>query len=349
MRNFFSSITTLVFIGSLWIAPLQADTIFLKRGKPLENCNVLKETFTECHYRLAGVPATVTAKMADVEKIEYDDIPDNFKQAEDARNSGNLDRAKDLYINFLKEEKSEREKNVFEFKAYYWLAYCLQNLASSQKSFDKFISGAEKYYQTVTGIDCPLIGEALVGLIECKLIGNDYKGAQKAAEELRDKKLSDYWNLQSELYQSHILYLQKNYKDASRKYDSLASRARRDAKKVYGLALLGKANCELAGGDEKEAKKLFEEVLENSDIDEALAGAYNGLGDLYRKEKKNKESLMAYLRVVVNYPHIRSELPKALHFAGRAFIALKDENSEWGARGNTLVNRQKDEFPGWKN
>lgn len=325
---------------------IDADVIRLKRGKPIDGCKVVKETWAEVKYKIKGIDAT--AKWEDIASIDYDEIPDPFKQAEASLAQGDFERAKDGYTKFLKEKDDFDNPEVFEPKAYYGLARSLLLLAPSKKDMDKFLENADKFFRRVADGDNRLVGDALVGLIDCKIAIQDFAGAKKAADALRDKKLNDYYNMMSELYQCHISFFQKDYKEAVRKYESLAGRARRDNKVVYGIALVGKGKSLMASGSVKEAQQAFEDVLSNSDTQEALAGAYNGLGDVYRSEKKHKESLMAYLRVVVLYSEVHSELPKALYYAGNAFLNLKDENATWPARGKSLLARQKEEYPAWK-
>ncbi|MEK7482864.1 MAG: hypothetical protein AABZ60_00880 [Planctomycetota bacterium] len=347
------SIFLLVFSGFS-----NADTIHLKRGKPIEGCKVKKETWTEVKYALKGLAAEAIVKREDIDRIDYDDIPDPFKQAEASMEIGSFEQAKDSYIKFLKEKDDFENSDVFEPKVYYGLAKTLLILAPSAKkketdkyteSAEKFyLDSAEKYFRRVAEGDNPLIGDALVGLIDSRLATQDFAGAKKAADSLREKKLSDYYNMMAELYQCHITYFQKDYKEAVRKYESLAGRARRDNKVIYGIALVGKGKALVAGGTPKDAQQAFEDVLTNSDNEEALAGAYNGIGDIYRADKNHRESLLAYLHVVVLYREVHREMPKALYYAGKAFITLKDENPVWGPRGNSLLARQKEEYPAWK-
>lgn len=324
---------------------LAQDTIYMKNGET-RNCSVSKETLKECFFKFQGVELKLN--WSDISRIEYGEIPEEYTEAEAARSKGDYANARKLYGDVLKSK--EKEYELWKDKATYGVALNFMQEGPTKSDSERYYTAADQQFQEIIklGENSRFYGDALVGLVELKILQKQYDEAIKSAKKLGDLRLSSYWNLKADLYQCNIDFLKGDYKNAARRYDTLANRARKESDLIYALSLLGKGRSEKNAGDNRKAEEVFLEVIEKSTEIEALAGSWNGMGDIYWESGDFKNALKAYLRTVVLYPEIRQELPRALYFAGQCFIKLKDTHESWRSRGQQLLDQQKTEFPQWK-
>jgi tetratricopeptide (TPR) repeat protein len=128
------------------------------------------------------------------------------------------------------------------------------------------------------------------------------------------------------------------------------------AKSQLLSAKLGKASVLTAMNKTDEAEKLIDSILSQTDPENSavMARAYNVLGNALRKEGKNKEALMAFMRVDLLYSSVPDAHAEALYNlaelwdefrktdrAARARQTLEQQykNSPWAQRGGGEVSR----------
>jgi tetratricopeptide (TPR) repeat protein len=165
-------------------------------------------------------------------------------------------------------------------------------------------------------------------LVECAVAKGDLAGAGAEVEQvLAAAKDQEAFVKESGLLRAKLAELGKDYAAARSLYQEVAQ-ASGVSPSAVEQAKLGVARTHLLEGSAEEAAKLFRALTAESRTNLGLAGAWNGLGDVWReggRKQRNQESLMdaifAYLRGAVLYPPKPGE-PTAEHEHAMGGVAL---------------------------
>jgi tetratricopeptide (TPR) repeat protein len=182
---------------------------------------------------------------------------------------------------------------------------------------------------------------ALSELAACHALEGDHAAALAAVDAVLAKvKAQPAFQAESALVRAQLLEAQKKHDEARALYEEVA--ASKDALKGgVEEARLGLARTLLATGKGAEAATAFQALTKEATSTLVLAGAWNGLGDVWREEGRRKrdqerilEALYAYLRGVVLYVPAPGEptgdYERALAGAALAYKDLSeiDQNPE---------------------
>jgi TolA-binding protein len=165
-------------------------------------------------------------------------------------------------------------------------------------------------------------------LVECAVAKGDTAGATAEVEQvLAAAKDQEQFGREAGLLRARLAELAKDYAKARALYQEVAQ-ASGISPAAAEQAKLGVARTHLLEGSADEAAKLFRALADESRTNLGRAGAWNGLGDVWReggRKQRNQESLLdaifAYLRGAVLYPPQPGE-PTGEHEHAMGGVAL---------------------------
>jgi len=335
-------------LATLTLAPALADTIYMVDGSTLDEVDVIAERLDGITYRQKGKSGEDQIDPDKVLLIEYKRLPRLIDEAETLIADGavldGIERL-DQFAESVFSGENKRDKQT-------WApAHALDrilHLRMGLGELDGVIKAADRLLEKA-----PDSRHAPTALLE-KAFAQRMQGKGPAAqatldvlrETIASKGLSKRWSLELELAeiagnadlkgQAKRDRLIEVAGQAGNAYPTVRSRAR---------VAEGETHLEGSSPDYASAQKIFESIVADPKADEAtLAGAYTGLGDCLFHSAAEKikagadagnellEALLAYMRVVVNYPDQPNYVPKAMFFAGRVFDYIGDDVSKGNAR-----------------
>ncbi|MBX3414163.1 MAG: tetratricopeptide repeat protein [Pirellulales bacterium] len=137
---------------------------------------------------------------------------------------------------------------------------------------------------------------------------------------------------------------QNKYPEAEREYAAATEISKNATGPLVDVqrasATLGLAECQAKNGKVDEAIKLVEEIIAAADPEmaELHARAFNTLGGCYLSAERNKEALLAYLRVDLLYSNVPQAHAESLHYLAQLWQAVGKSDHAATAR-ETLQQR----------
>jgi tetratricopeptide (TPR) repeat protein len=351
-------LAAMLFAASLGAPALaQQDTIQLKDGKS-ETGRIKSEDFS-------GL--VLTAAKGGDRTIEWSQIAPNgvayggsveFTTAKEAFDARRYDEAIQQFTEILKPEAKLRP--LLKPHAQYYSA----TSRLRKEEWDAAISEYKKLYtESPKSRHLMEIGEGLVTAYLAK--GKDYAGATKALDELDSAatlaSVGGGFTSAINVLKGRIFEEQQKYSEAIGAF-SVAEKATGVSPLVVQQARLGQARCYVATSKPTEAEALYKKVTTEDAPNAVLAGAWNGLGDLWKKpgfEKKDanllNDALYAYLRGVVQYGPLPGEstheYERAMAGAAQCFTYLsgieqaKDKKDLYAQYARVRRDQLAKEFP----
>jgi len=334
-----SALLRALAIAPVAIAPAaSADTIHLTDGTSIEDCQIAEETYEVVEYRASGRKQSIATDK--VLRIEYDKRPAPVDRAESAAaDEQPHDAIADLetYVQGLL-ESGKRER-------YSWApAYAMYRLIELKRVVGE-LPAAEAAADRLIELVPRSRFVPLAYLAKADVQNDQGQGAKALStiaqlEALIQKSnLSRRWALECEL--SKVLYdAQLSGKKKRDKLAEVSGRAGREYPTVRNRADVAEAETHLEAKSFGEAEKIFQRICDDPKANPGtLAAAFTGLGDcLFQRafgmpsgseqSKLYRESLLAFMRVVVVYKDQTRYVPKAMLLAGRIFDQSADEISK---------------------
>ena len=331
-------LTALVVLGLLAAesaaqAPAPArprDIVRTADRKILSNITVISETPTEVHLDTTGNgKADKTLDQNDVTEIQYDQVPNAYRQAEALYRVSNYDKAIQM---FRQATAGGGRRWVKDYSAYY-LAMCLARKSESDpnqaplaiRAFEDLLKNRNNRWRD----------DARYQLGNLQLVKGDRAGAKTAFETLASSAHKQEMKLTASVGLADILMADKKPAEALKRYDTVVEGARGKFPDLFITATVGKAQAQTALGLFANAKAFLEGILKTAKNKALLAKAHTALADCFYTEAgavdpkeapaSYKAALNQYLWVVVVYNNEKAEFAKALYYAGQCWKKLGDE------------------------
>jgi tetratricopeptide (TPR) repeat protein len=355
-RSVSSFLAVVALCAGAWA---QGDTVTLKDGKT-EQGRVKSADYDGLSLEAKGQARTI--EWSQVAGITYKEPPAEYDAGKEAFEGGKFDEAIAAYDKLRADTKlrSPIRQDAFYFTAAAHLAKgswdeAIAALDATRKEFPK-----SRYLLE--------IGEGYVTAFSAK---KDFAGAQKALDAMSNESIAAGvpagFNATISLLKGRLLEDQGKLAEAAAAY-GIAEKAAGVSLVVQQQARLGQGRTLLAQKKYPEAESLFRKLTSEEAPNIVLAGAWNGIADVWLEDAKNKndteqvekllDAAYAYMRGVVQYgpgpgENVR-EYKRALSGSVKAFQALsqveknKDRQEVYRRRLAERKAQLEQEFPGSK-
>jgi hypothetical protein len=325
------------------------DTVTLKDGKT-ETGRVKSADYDGLALEQKGQSKTI--ERSQVANIAYKEPPQEYLSGRDAFDNGKWDEALAFFEAIKAEKRAPIRQEVFFFAAQAQLAKqawdpAIAALDALRKEFPK------SWYLME-------IGEGYVLAYTAK---KDYVGAQKAldtmATDTAAQGVSAGFSGAISVLKGRLLEDQNKISEAAASY-SLAEKATGVTLIVQQQARLGQGRCLIAQKKGSDAAALFDKLTKEDAPNNVLAGAWNGLGDIWLEEAKTKadaeqaekllDAALAFMRSVVQYGpgpgENARELCRGLEGSVKAFkgLAAVEKNAEKKATYTLRANERQQQL-----
>jgi predicted negative regulator of RcsB-dependent stress response len=354
-------LAAMLFAASIGTSALaqqaQQDTVVLKDGKT-ETGKIKSEDFANLTLTPAkGPERTIDWPQVAANGITYGGSIE-FTSAKEAFEQSRFDEALEKIAEILKPEAKLRAP--LKQNAQYYLATIRLRKGEWDAAIAEFKKLQTEFPKSRYLLE---IGDGLLNAYLGK--GKDYAGATKALDELSSAALSagveGGFNSAINVLKGRIFEEQQKYSEAIGAY-STAEKATGIPPVVVQQARLGQARCLVATGKATDAEALYHKVVTEDAPNSILAGAWNGLGDLWKKpgyDKKDanllNDALFAYLRGFVQYGPLPGEstyeYERAMAGAAQCFTYLsnletaKDKKDLYAQYARQRKDQLAKEFP----
>lgn len=253
-----------------------------------------------------------TVPVNEIVTIFFDDEPSSMRTAKTNVING-------AYENGLEQlgriDPADLNRPELQADAAFYKAFCLAQLA---------LGGSGKVADATTAMNA-FIGSAAGGsyhyleaneiLGDLYVAAGNYAGAEAQYGKVARAPFQDY-RMRAGVSIGRARLAQGKIPEAQQAFDAvLGMEATDDLSRAQRMAAtLGKARCVAAGGNAESAVKVVNDIIANSSPEdmELRARAYNTLGTALRKSGKEKEALMAFLRVDLLYFNVPEAHAEAL-------------------------------------
>ena len=308
--------------------------VFTDPNRPPMELLVKTETYKEIVGLLDN--ASQTIPLSEIKEITHAAPPHHYATAEANHDQRQWDAAITSY------ERAAKDPNARDWVkqySYYNIALCHQQKPDYPRALEAYDRLLKEFPNTRFFLD------AYRGRFECLMAQGKAADAEKVINDLRSQAGSTgmpEWLPQADLMQTEPLMIQGKHAQALEIFARLAS-DRRPEVRLAGLR--GQLRAMALLRDWARLRPLAAKVVQSESDPDALAGAYNGLGDADLAEGKAKEALWSYLRAAVQLaPQNISEVEnaRALYGAGAAFAktadGMTDREQKDAYRGRAVQN-----------
>ena len=340
------------------LTPLgHADTIHKTDGTAIEDCTITKETLVEVSYKAGGRGKEKTVPSDQVLKVEFEKLPAEIDRAVEAMKEGLLLAAVDdleLYLDGIEGGKKERREWAPPLAT-----HMLVDVNRTMGELDNVLKFSDQLLQKFP--ESRYVPETYLVRASTFFDKGDADKAKSVisnfAKVISDKGLSQ--RLEADL--GEVIYDAGVRGQARRdKLASVSSAAGSAYPTVRNRADVAEAESLIEDKKYDDAEKILSRVVKEPNADAATrAAAFAGLGScLFQKasgmaagsdeqQKTLKESLLAFLRVVINYKDQSRYVPLSLFYAGRCFDLMGGQEDN----ARTLYLRVVRNYPGsnWAN
>lgn len=303
------------------------DTVTLRDGKT-ETGRVKSADYEGLTLENKGQAKTL--EWSTVASIAYKDPPEDFSTAKDSFDQSKWDEA---LAGFDKVKADSKVRAPIRQDAHFYAATC----QIAKQSWDGAIAAFDALRK-----DFPksrYLMEAGEGYVTAFSAKNDFAGASKALDTLSNEAVvagvPQGFNATVSLLKGRLLEGQGKTTEAAAAY-GVAEKASGAPLVVLQQARLGQARCLLALKKHSEAEALFRKLSNEDAPSLVLAGAWNGLADVWYHDAATKgetekveryyEAAFAYMRGVVQYGpgpgESAREYKRSLEGSVKAFEAL---------------------------
>lgn len=325
------------------------DTVTLKDGKT-ETGRVKSADYDGLALEAKGQSKTI--ERSQVASVTYKDPPQEYLSGRDSFDSGKWDEALQFFEAIKAEKRAPIRQEVFFFAAQAQLAKqawdpAIAALDALRKEFPK------SWYLME-------IGEGYVLAYTAK---KDYAGAQKAldtmATDTAAQGVSAGFSGAISVLKGRLLEDQNKISEAAASY-ALAEKATGVSLVVQQQARLGQGRCLIAQKKGSDAETIFRKLTAEDAPNGVLAGAWNGLGDIWLEEAKNKadaeqaekllDAALAFMHSVVQFGpgpgENGRELCRGLEGSVKAFkgLAAVEKNAEKKATYTLRANERQQQL-----
>ncbi len=321
---------------------LHADTIYQTDGKVLEEVKIQSETIQDVTYKEGNNTKTIASDK--VLRVEFARMPKDLEEAEAALVGDDMLTALDLYDEYSNGQIRNRgSEKRFKWAPRYAAWRCVElrievadldgvvertelliaNYPDSRYVPFAFLAKANAELQTGKGAKATATLETFSRMVSANALSKRWELECRLAQVRSDQSTSGEEKRET---------LGDIIGEAGRMYPLVKSRASVAVGESYLVEADAVRDQNKAKGLRAQAKEAFEEITADPRADEeALAGAYTGLGECvyFLGLEANdaallKQASMHYLRVAVLYESQSFYVPKALFYAARCFDLMED-------------------------
>lgn len=349
MRNTLRACAPLAMLALAASVAHAQDTVTLKDGKT-ETGRVKSADYDGLALEAKGQSKTL--ERSQVASVTYKDPPQEYLSGRDSFDNGKWDEALQFFEAIKAEKRAPIRQEVFFFAAQAQLAKnawdpAIAALDALRKEFPK------SWYLME-------IGEGYVLAYTAK---KDYAGAQKAldtmATDTAAQGVSAGFSGAISVLKGRLLEDQNKISEAAASY-ALAEKATGVSLVVQQQARLGQGRCLIAQKKGSDAEAIFRKLTAEDAPNGVLAGAWNGLGDIWLEEAKNKadteqaekllDAALAFMHSVVQFGpgpgENGRELCRGLEGSVKAFkgLAAVEKNAEKKATYTLRANERQQQL-----
>lgn len=291
-----------LFLTLAGLATAQDDRLRIRKDTELkEIAGIVKEmTCEEVKYQIEVDEKKLNQKEPadNVEDIILSKArkPVEMLQAEDDMDNGNYAGAVNAWTKALNDDDVKSDA-IYKQVAMYKRAYSLYMAG-------KFPEAIAAYQALKSAVpDTYYLKRVYIDMYDCNRLKGDADGANKAIAEFEadgNKRGKGNWARHAQLLKADLMEAQSKYGDAQKIYSKYTS----EKGEVGEEAQIGELRCLSALKDYEPLRGKAESIIRDGKRRgaRALTAAYNGLGEVLRsKDKKIKESMMAYLRGITEF------------------------------------------------
>ena len=278
----------------------------------------------------------------EIAMITFDGDPGPLKTARNHGAQGRYEEALGVLENVKPDELKRKEAlaDYLFLKAYSNAKLALAGTGPLNEAGSQMFAFCRENQNSYHFLEaCETLGDLFVA-------SRKYENATEWYGRLAQAPWPDY-KMRAGLAMGRALLAQKKSADAVRAVDSvLTAGGEGEQVDLYkALANLGKIRCQIETAKPDEVVKQIEAVILKADADraEVLAPAYNVLGAALRKAGKDKEALMAFLRVDVLYATQPDAHAEAL--ANLAELWNKQQQTERAVRARQTLEERYPNSP----
>ena len=254
-----------------------------------------------------------------------------FKQADVHYSLGEYEKARDTYIEFIKQYPSSK----LVPNAHYWVGKCYELLELQMDAIDNFQIVVNKYIKSEVGVDAAIE------------LANSYRGLNmnNKAIEVYDRVLDEIGNNSRTpeilFEKAELLMKMENMADAYETFDYIINY-------YNGTLFADKAKVELGilelqRGSYENAEILFSELGANRTDDIGAKAQYYYGVTLFEQEKLN-QAISAFVRVRSVFGVYDEWFTKSLLKLGDAYVKLDDKQNARDMYRAVLAKHKNDEY-----
>lgn len=348
-----------LFVAALAVPALAQDTVTLKDGKT-EQGRVKSADYDGVVVEAKGAAKTID--WSQVASITYKEPPDEYTTGMDAYSQQKWD---DTIAAFEKLKADSKARAPIRQDALYYTGaaqLAKSNWDGAIATFDALRKDFPKGRYMLE------IGEGYVTAFSAK---KDFAGAQKMLDTMNTDAatsgLGQGFSATVSLLKGRLLEDQGKVPEAAAAY-GVAEKTTGAAPVVQQQARLGQGRCLVTQKKNSEAEAIFRKLSGEDAPNNVLAGAWNGLGDLWKQDALTKteneqveklyDAAYAYMRGVVQFGpgpgESTREYRRSLQGAADTFKGLMaveknaDKKKVYQARYQERVDQLNREFPSGK-
>lgn len=315
-----------------------SDRITTQKGKVIRRLEILKEGFEEITYKKSGKESKIPT--ADVQKIEWGDLPDSWERAEVAAEKGDWEKAASLYQDTANSTSRPAFGAAAGFKA---LQALLKTSSGDSSKAEQAATATQSWISS--NPDHREAPEAMEMLGKLHLLAakpNEALTAFKALEAaVNSKNLPTTWLARARYGQGQALTDQGQFEKARQAYGSASATLRNQdlskepvAQAIFVAAEVGKGETLMAEDKHDEALQYFRGMEMSATGNPALktaascgrAAALVEIGIAGKDHKKLRTAQDQLAKVSATDLLDGDSSAKALYYLGKVIRALgKDE------------------------
>jgi len=301
---------------------------------------VLSEDYDYVWYKFESVPNRQKLEADKVERVFYENPPQQFNEAADAMGAGDLPSAIEKFRSIVQARRAHRSWVVM-YSLYNLGKIYQEGLGQMEQAVEAWRE-LEKQFPRSKYVPGAIVKTGLAHLA----MGNRDE-AERAFRRLQ--RLPDLAEDQRQIGRYWVIYIKQQsgaYEDALAEYRQLLEdvEADPDLKQVAIRARLGIGDCLLALKRFEEALSFFQKIADSSQDPAVLAGAFNGLGRCHFEQQNWKDALLSFLRTMILYDETPDQTAMALCYAADSYTYLRSE--DWKDRAKSLFRECIARYPG---
>lgn len=345
-------------IALLWIffvvSWIWCDTIYYYIGRPKTNVTITSDTYQQVIFRTETSDA-VQMDTSVVQKLEYDDTPAVFFDAQNAQARCEYSKAIQWYNSALEVAKNPPVvRDWIQHYVPFYQAKTYQAWAMSSQDSTYFQSALQAYDKA---LNCKNVTrfylECYFGKAQIYLQLQEFDQAQQNLDQITklasDLKadIKDRWQYRLTLFSGDLLLEKKDYSAAVQQYQEAKKIATTQKRNTdIQSAVLAIGNTYIQQSDWKQAETYFTKLpQEYPNMKEVEAGSKSSLALCYFNQQKYLQARQLALEVLLRLPQYNEQQPMCLFILGRCYQKLSEQETGAAETAQIYYNWLKKNYP----